>query len=45
MMFSETLYTILAFFSVMAIIVVNSTPHASRKICAPRGVTFFKGVC
>ena len=23
----------------------NSTPHASRQICAPRGVKFFAGAC
>jgi hypothetical protein len=25
------------------IIVCNNTPHASRQICAPWGVTFFRG--
>ncbi len=25
------------------IIVCNNTPHASREICAPWGVTFFRG--
>lgn len=39
------LYTVLAIYSVMAIIAVNSTSHASRKICAPWGVSFCQGVC
>ena len=27
----------------ITIIVLNNTPNASRKICAPLGVTFFSG--
>ena len=34
----------LAFLANMAMIIINNTPHASRKICAPWGVTFFSGV-
>ncbi len=31
---------VVAFWVIMAIIIINNTPHASRKICAPWGVTF-----
>lgn len=32
-----------AFYAILNNIIVNSTPHASRKNCAPWGVIFFQG--
>ena len=34
-----------AFWADMSDKSINNTPHAFRQICAPWGVTFFKGVC
>lgn len=34
----------IAFLENMSSIIINNTPHAFRKICAPWGVTYFWGV-